>query len=224
MQTTTTSTTDVYPTSPSPLIFSSLVSTIFLFAVIIGLFIYVVKRNIHSQKGSDFSTLKPSLVKLITSLFIVAIFAPADILLYPGGGPFDSSIQLLGMSWQFSLLPNNYLMFDIIFFLVGFLLMFFRIVFVYYIYKYYLGNTTKKRVTIFGILGELQLPLISLAIIPFGLTNPYILLLIAVPIPILLIVGLAVLRMIPPYQVDSDWGELDESKEWWDKEASNTGN
>ncbi|MFW9845036.1 MAG: hypothetical protein ACFFEV_10705 [Candidatus Thorarchaeota archaeon] len=224
MQTAITTTSGGYPTSPSPIpmINTSVIGTVFFFVVIIGLFIYVVKRNIQSQKGSDFSTLKPNPIMLMTSIFIIALFAPSDIFIYFGLGPFDSSIQLFGMSWQFALLPDTYLMFDFIFFLVGSLLTCFRIVFVYYVYKYYLGKTTRKRVTIVGILAELQLPLISLAMLPVGLTNPFVLVLAAIPIPILLIVGLVVLRVVPPYLVPSDWEDLDDGNEWWEKEKEET--
>ncbi|MCK5264062.1 MAG: hypothetical protein KAR03_00510, partial [Candidatus Thorarchaeota archaeon] len=104
------------------------------------------------------------------------------------------------------------------FFLVGLPFMFLRLVFVYNIYKYYLGATTRKRVVITGILAELQFALISLAIIPFGLSSPGIAAILSIPIPILLIVGLLMLRYIPKPKGISEWTELDEDKDWWDKE------
>ncbi|MCK4567325.1 MAG: hypothetical protein KAU48_08450, partial [Candidatus Thorarchaeota archaeon] len=68
------------------------------------------------------------------------------------------------------------------------------------------------------ILGELQFPLISLLMVPICLLYPSLTVMIAIPIPILLIVGLLMLRYIPKPKGISEWTELDEDKDWWDKE------
>ena len=219
MQLTTTTTWD--SPDPIPLIGSPLVGVIFLFVVIIGFVVYMLQRNIRSQKGADLSLMKPSLTILITLLFIIAFFAPFNINIYPSDG-FYSSIQIVGMSWQLTLTPYVDFMIDVAFLLMYLPFTFFRIAFVYAIYKYYHGKTTRTRVIIVGLLGELQLPLIGLAIIPIIISNPYLTLMFSIPIPILLIVGLLILKVVPRPLTDSSWAPSGESKEWWDKEKEET--
>jgi hypothetical protein len=219
----TTTYTSVLPgiPAPGPMIGTSLIGTIFIFVVTIGFFVYMLQRNIRSQKGPELSSMKPSLTLLTLSLFIIALFAPAALNIYPLGG-YNSSVNLTGMSWQIMLVLGGYLMFDFFYFLVGFPFTFFRIVFVYSIYRYYLGKTTKNRVVIFGIISELQLPLIGLALIPLILSSPLMVAMYPIPIPILLIAGLLILRYVPRVKGISDWTGSDESKEWWDKEQEET--
>ena len=122
------------------------------------------------------------------------------------------------MSWQIIWLSFESFMFSFIILIVFIPFMFLRLVFVYQVYKYYLGIASRKRVVTVGILAELQFALISLAIIPFGLSSPGLAAILSIPIPILLIVGLLMLRYIPKPKGISEWTELDEDKDWWDKE------
>ncbi len=153
--------------------------------------------------------MKPSLTVLIVSLLLIALFGPSNLNMYLELG----QIYLVGMSWEL-----GSFMLSFTFFLVGLPFMFLRLVFVYQVYKYYLGTTSRKRVVITGILGELQFPLISLLLVPICLLNPGLAVIISIPIPILLIAGLLVLRYIPKPKGTSEWTELDEDKDWWDKE------
>ena len=219
MQLTTITTWD--SPDPIPLIGTPLVGVIFLFVVIIGFIVYMLQRNIRSQKGPDLSSMKPSLTILITLLFIIALFAPSDINIYPSDG-YYSSIQIIGMSWQLTLSPYVDFMIDVAFLLMYLPFTFFRIVFVYTIYKYYHGKTTRTRVIIAGLLGELQLPLIGLAIIPIIISNPSLTVMFSIPIPILLIVGLLILKVVPRPLTDSGWAGSVENKEWWDKKKEET--
>jgi len=199
-------TTDIPPTTP---IIVPLVTDIFLFIVLVGLLTYILHRQSRSQKNLDTSSMKPSLTVLIVSLLLIALFGPSNLNIYLEIG----RIYLIGMSWE---LGSFILSFT--FFLVGLPFMFFRLVFVYQVYKYYLGTTSRKRVVITGILGELQFPIISLLMIPICLSNPGLAAIISIPIPILLIAGLLMLRFIPKPKCISEWTDLDEDKDWWDKE------
>ena len=199
-------TTDIPPSTP---IIVPLVTDVFLFIVLIGLFTYFLHRQSQSQKNLDTSSMKPSLTVLIVSLLLIALFGPSNINIYLELG----RIYLIGMSWEL-----GSFMLSFTFFLVGLPFMFFRLVFVYQVYKYYLGTTSRKRVVITGILGELQFPIISLLMIPICLSNPNLAVIISIPIPILLIAGLLMLRYIPKLKGISEWTELDEDKDWWDKE------
>ncbi len=199
-------TTDIPPSTP---IIVPLVTDIFLFIVLIGLLTYILHRQSRSQKNLDTSSMKPSLTVLIVSLLLIALFGPSNLNMYLELG----QIYLVGMSWEL-----GSFMLSFTFFLVGLPFMFLRLVFVYQVYKYYLGTTSRKRVVITGILGELQFPLISLLLVPICLLNPGLAVIISIPIPILLIAGLLVLRYIPKPKGTSEWTELDEDKDWWDKE------
>ncbi len=205
-------TTDIPPSTP---IIDPLVMDVFLFIVLIGLFTYFLHRQSQSQKVLDTSLMKPSLSVLIVSLLLIALFGPSNLNIYL---EHDALIYLIGMSWEIIGLSFGDLLFSFTFFLVGLPFMFLRLVFVYTIYKYYLGATTRKRVVITGILAELQFALISLAIIPIGLSSPGIAAILSIPIPILLVVGLLMLRYIPKPKGTSEWTELDGNKDWWDKE------
>ncbi len=198
--------TDIPPTTP---IIVPLVTDVFLFIVLIGLFTYILHRQSRSQKTLDTSSMKPSLTVLIVSLLLIALFGPSNLNMYLELG----RIYLIGMSWE---LGSFVLSFT--FFLVGLPFMFLRLVFVYQVYKYYLGTTSRKRVVITGILGELQFPLISLLMVPICLLNPSLAVIISIPIPILLTAGLLMLRYIPKPKSISGWTELDGDKDWWDKE------
>lgn len=202
-------TTDIPPSTPTIV---PLVTDIFLFVVIIGLFTYYLHRQSQSQKVLDTSLMKPSLTVLIVSLLLIALFGPSNLNIYLELER-EALLYLIGMSWEL-----GGVMLSFTFFLVGFPFMFLRLVFVYQVYKYYLGTTTKKRVVITGILAELQFALISLAIIPIGLSSPGIAAILSIPIPILLVVGFLMLRYIPKPKGTSEWTELDEDKDWWDKE------
>ncbi len=199
-------TTDIPPSTPGVV---PLITDIFLFIVLIGLFTYILHRQSQSQKNLDTSSMKPSLTVLIVSLLLIALFGPSNLNMYLELG----QIYLVGMSWEL-----GSFMLSFTFFLVGLPFMFLRLVFVYQVYKYYLGTTSRKRVVITGILGELQFPLISLLLVPICLLNPGLAVIISIPIPILLIAGLLVLRYIPKPKGTSEWTELDEDKDWWDKE------
>ncbi len=199
-------TTDI---PPSTFIIDPLVMDVFLFIVLIGLFTYILQRQSRSQKNLNTSSMKPSLTVLIVSLLLITLFGPSNLNIYLELG----RIYLIGMSWEL-----GSFMLSFTFFLVGLPFMFFRLVFVYQVYKYYLGTTSRKRVVITGILGELQFPIISLLMIPICLSNPNLAVIISIPIPILLIAGFLMLRYIPKPKGISEWTELDEDKDWWDKE------
>ncbi|MCK5265317.1 MAG: hypothetical protein KAR03_06885, partial [Candidatus Thorarchaeota archaeon] len=181
-------TTDIPPSTP---IIDPLVMDVFLFIVLIGLFTYILQRQSRSQKNLNTSSMKPSLTVLIVSLLLITLFGPSNLNIYLELG----RIYLIGMSWEL-----GSFMLSFTFFLVGLPFMFFRLVFVYQVYKYYLGTTSRKRVVITGILGELQFPIISLLMIPICLSNPNLAVIISIPIPILLIAGLLMLRYIPRAQ------------------------
>ncbi len=205
---------DIPPTSTLSIV--PLVTDIFLFIVLIGLLTYILHRQSRSQKNLDSSSMKPSLTVLIASLLLIALFGPSNLNIYIEPESMGI-IYLIGMSWEMVGLSFGNIMFSFVMFLVILPFMFLRLAFVFQVYKYYLGTTSRKRVLITGILGELQFPLISLLMVPICLSNPDLAAIISIPIPILLIAGLLMLRYIPKPKGNSEWTELDEDKDWWDK-------
>ncbi|MCK4568608.1 MAG: hypothetical protein KAU48_14970, partial [Candidatus Thorarchaeota archaeon] len=141
--------TDIPPSTPGIV---PLVTDVFLFIVLIGLFTYILHRQSQSQKNLDTSSMKPSLTVLIVSLLLIALFGPSNLNMYLEFER-EALIYIIGMSWEL-----GGVMLSFTFFLVGLPFMFLRFVFVYQVYKYYLGTTSRKRVVITGILGELQFP------------------------------------------------------------------
>jgi len=189
----------------------------FLFCVLIGLILHLWHGRGKPYDSLEINKMRlaPSYITLI--LLVVALFAPAYLGIYVQS---DGSLffNLFGMTYQISVLNISDYFFGVFFFLFGGLFMCSRLVFVYQIYKFYLLRTTKSRVVIWGILGELQFTLISLLILPFGLVIPSIAVLIPIPLPFLLITGLLLLRFIHRPERKPGWMELEEEKDWWEKE------
>jgi hypothetical protein len=204
------------PPSNAPNILALTVD-MFLFVVLIGLILHVwhFRGQPHDFLKTSEMKLAPYYITLI--LLVTALFAPAALGIYlqSNGSHF---IDLFGMTYQFTLLEALNAHFGVIFFLFGGLFMCLKLVFVYQIYKFYLYRTTMKRAITYGILGELQFTLISLAIVPFGLMMPNVAVLIPIPIPFLLVTGLLLLRFIPQAEKKVGWVELEDEKEWWEKE------
>ena len=211
--------TDALP-SAQPGIIEILATDFFLFFVVVGVFIYALHRRSQTQKDLDISSMKLNLTALTTILLLIAMFAPSNLNFYPEPGTSDFT-HLIAMSWDVVGFSIRGAMVGFVYFLVGLPFMFLRLVFVYQVYKYYLGITTRKRVVIAGILGEVQFALISLALLPVCYINPNLAAIISIPIPILLLVGLMILRFVPRAARISEWTEL-EDKDWWEKEKEET--
>ncbi|MHA1904032.1 MAG: hypothetical protein ACXABZ_07130 [Candidatus Thorarchaeota archaeon] len=95
-----------------------------------------------------------------------------------------------------------------------------RLLFVVMVYRLYKGNTTIRRTIIVGLIGELQ-PAIVLDLPLFILTlvNPsavpvvtYVL-----PVPILLLLGVILIRVLSPPKPPSTWKDGDDTKHWWEE-------
>ncbi|MGY5865369.1 MAG: hypothetical protein RTV41_12260 [Candidatus Thorarchaeota archaeon] len=212
--------TDIIPPSePNALLFT-LMDMLLLIAFMAAT-VYWLHTYKKPHRGYDVSGMLLTPTAITTVMIILAILGPLSINLYPFGGP-AGLFYLTGMSWQISGLGFGSVMFSVFFFLVVFPFTFFRLVYVYMIYKYFRGQTTKKRAVLAGILGEVQLPLIGLAIIPIGLVDPMIAVIITIPVPILLIVGLVLIQLVQIPQPIDGWKELDGTQDWWNKEQQSS--
>jgi hypothetical protein len=211
--------TDPIPPSYNPLP-TILIDSLLLFAFI-GAIIFWLHTYKKPHRGYDINQMSVTPTFITTFMLVLAIFGPVAINVYPYIGP-SGIIALMGMVWQIPILGYGFPFFGLSFFFIGLLISTLRLVYVYMIYRYYREQTTRKRVVIAGILGELQMPLIGLAIIPIGFVDPMIAIMFSIPVPILLIVGLLILHLIQVPRPIDGWTELDESQDWWNKEQTNS--
>ncbi len=186
----------------------------FIIFVFIGAIIFWLHNHKKPHQGLDISDMRISPTTITVVMLVIAVLGPAAFNIYIEFG----SIYLMGMCWQISNLTMSGLTFTAAFFLISMPFMFFRLVFVYQIYKYYRLLTTKKRTVIVGIIGEIQFPITGLLVIPFAISDPNLAVIFSIPVPILLVVGLAILHYVKTPRPVYGWEELDKTLDWWDKE------
>ena len=86
--------------------------------------------------------------------------------------------------------------------------------FVFMLYRYFLGETTKKRVLITGLLAVLQPPLMILLYFPFiSYPGEPLHLLLPIPIPVVTVLGILLMRRKGPMIQDEHQNDLDESEQ-----------
>ncbi len=184
-----------------------------------------MKANENSELKSS-RTLSPNVVAAIIG--IVAFLGPIDGQFYSGWG--GSELSIMSFLWTYysdfsgpyggygGFVIEPYMLFT------GLILGTLRPVFAYMMYRLYNEKTTKRRALIVGVAAELQLVVIMLiAYLPI-LLSPYpgmFYIPIVFPIPILILVGLAIINVFPP-KVSESWVETEESKHWWEKSEDQT--
>lgn len=198
---------------------------LFLIIVVITFIVYVLHRNDTSRFSEHQNTRIGMSPRTITgTLLIAALFGPAALNVYFGGfgGVF---VYLFSMTWQVINFPS----FDVILFgpfelTMTLLIMCLRPFFAYQVYRYYIGKTSYMRTVLTGIASELQLTVISGVIILYLLSTPFTgyIVMIAIPLPILLITGLAIMHKIPVQEPFTPWKDIEASKPWWDDESEDT--
>jgi hypothetical protein len=190
----------------------------FLILTLIGAVIYWLHTHKKPHQGFDVTIMRMSPTVITVVMLLIAVFGPVAFNIYPRVG-IEPMVYLMGMTWQMHPLIFVDFMFSIVFLLFTIPLMFFRLVFVYQMHKYFRRLTSRKRTIIVGIIGEIQFPVIGLFIIPFAINDPYLLVLFSIPIPILLLVGLAIIQFVKVPKPIDGWEALDQSPDWWDKDS-----
>ena len=196
-----------------------------LIVVIITLIVYYLHRNDSSRLDDTQAAMTGISTRTITAaLLVTALFAPASFNIYFGG--FDGIfVYLFAMTWQIINFPSlDVTLFGPFELMMTTLLMFVRLLFVYQVYRYYRGRSGRIRTIIVGIAGELQLTIITAVIILYLLTTPIIdfIVMIALPFPILLVLGLWFMYAIPVPDSFTPWKEIEEPKPWWDGESEDS--
>ena len=195
----------------------SIMTETFVIFVVIGILLYIMNRRSKSFRAVDPRNMRISITNIAFILLLIAILGPAYLNVYPRTG-FYPAIVVFAMSWQISGYNLNIFLFGPDFLLVAFLLMFLKFVFIYQLFKYYNHATTKNRVVTVGIISELQLTLIGLVVIPLAARTPGLAVVLSIPIPVLLLIGLLVLKFIPAPPLLGDWEELEKPEEWWEED------
>ena len=207
--------TDVTPSLNNGLI--SLLEEGFLIIAIIGILLYIMTRRSRLFRAIDLSNMRISPIQISLILLLIAILCPAYLSIYPISVT-DFEFNIFSMSWQIGQFNPINIQFGLYSLLVGLVFMFVKFIFIYQVFKYYYGETTQTRVIIFGLIGELQLMLFTMVMLPFVTATPGVSMAFPIPLPILLFSGFLILNVIPIPLPLEDWEELERFEDWWEKE------
>ena len=183
---------------------------LFLNILIIAFVGYLIVYWIHDRRtviSPDDSKERRLGIRTSTILLAVtALVSPVSVNIYPHEVSGYMS-NLMGMTWMMINLNFWDIVIDPLILLSGFSLTFMRLVFVYQMHRYLLGLTTSKRTIIVGILSELQIVIMILPVfIILSLLGTFELIFgLFIPIPVLLLVGLVIMRVVPSNKIESPW-------------------
>jgi hypothetical protein len=171
--------------------------------------------------GFDLSNMSVKPPTITAVMLVIALLGPVSFNIYLEGWS-GSIIYLTGMAWQIVGLNLYDVLFGVAFLLVALPFTFLRLVFVYQIYRYFCGKTTVRNTILIGVLAEIQFPLIGFVMMPFAIGSPSIAVFFAIPVPLLLIIGLIFLRYVPIPQPIDGWKDLDKGPDWWEQTTQST--
>jgi len=214
----------VIPQPPGPQIVPLLLGQMSIITII-ALAVYMIHRHDSSlpqeAKEAGNSRLRPWMITAI--MFVLAFYGPMTLNIYPGFGPFGADmIYIFSMTYQvLNIFSLDITLFDLPIIMITALFTFMRPVFAYQLSRYFKGMTSRGRTIVFGVISELQMTIITGVLLLYLMTNPFapFVYMIAVPIPILLLLGLVFMWTVPVAESYGQWKELDESKEWWDEKS-----
>jgi len=159
-------------------------------------------------------------------MLIIALLGPMVLMYYSTG--WNTQIQMVGALWTllvnfehfgYDYGPPYNFNFSPSWFLASLPYAFVRYIFVYMMYRFYTGKATRRRTIMTGIVSELPLPVLFLiTMIPMLLFSPpgmgfYFP--IFIPVPILFVVGYAIIRFRPPPE-EEVWIDREAATQWWD--------
>jgi hypothetical protein len=208
------------PTGPP---IASFMIELMIISTIIAAAVYLIHR--HDQSPSEVQDSGGARVKpwmITTVMLIIAFFGPISLNIYPGVGFMGGAVYIFSMTWQITDLATMTIFpFDISLVSVTGLLSFMRPVYVYQLARYYKGRATRGRTILVGLVSELQLTAFTVLAILYLLLNPVTLFvyMIAVPIPVLLLLGIFFIWLVPLPKLAVPWKELDYTKDWWEEES-----
>ena len=155
----------------------------------------------------------------VGSIFgVLSVICPLMILLHPivGGSGLHFSIINLGFGFDYYFGQIEIWVYEPLALVSELIFVFFRFVFVYQIVMVYQGRTTQRKTVLAGILGELPMLLLSISrdLVVFlqwlsgGIMSSFM-----IPTPIILVIGLVLLRKYPPIDNGAHWDDKGSSSE-----------
>jgi hypothetical protein len=171
------------------------------------------QKVISTRRGK----LSPRTVVAIMAL--VALFVPFAIQVSINS--WNSYIYIFAMTWQWqSDYWMPYYLFNPLMLIIMIPMAGLRLVFVGMVHRLYKVKTTRRRAGIIGIAAELQF--VTILYSPYllmFLLNPYNTpwIPMMVPIPIMLVLGVILLRFSPPPGEPSVWRDDDKEGYWWEE-------
>lgn len=183
---------------------------LFLNILIVVFVCYLLVYWIHNRKTTislnDSKERRVSVRTVTTLLAVIALVSPVSINIYPHE-VYGYLSNLMGMTWMMINMNFWDIAIDPLIILSGLSLTFMRLVFVYQMHRYLLGRTTRKRTIIVGILSELQIAIMTLPVfLILSLLGTFELIFgFFIPIPVLLLVGLIIMRVVPTSKIESPW-------------------
>ena len=211
----------VIPTSPGPGTLSFIMwDPLIIFAAICAI-IYFLHYYKKPHMGFDLSNMSVKPPTITAVMLVIALLGPVSFNIYLEGWS-GSIIYLTSMAWQIVGLNLYDVLFGVAFLLVALPFTFLRLVFVYQIYRYFCGKATVRNTILIGVLAEIQFPLIGFVMMPFAIGSPSIAVFFAIPVPLLLIIGLIFLRYVPIPQPIDGWKDLDKGPDWWEQTTQST--
>jgi len=207
------------PPAPGPPL-SSLILELMIVSAFIAAAVYLLHRydQLTPDEEQDTRVVRAKPWMITTIMLILVFFGPISLIIYSGMGFMGQAIYIFSMTWQISdIATMSFYMFDIPIVMAAFLLTFMRPVFVYQLSRYYKRRTTRGRTFAVGIISELQLTIITGLVLP--VPAGAIAYMIAVPLPILLLLGFIFMWLVPVPKTPVQWEELDEPKDWWDEKS-----
>jgi len=151
---------------------------------------------------------------------ITTVLSPIAMSVYDSGWG-EITTSTIAMTWMMNTSPWGLdFRFDPFTLFASLPFTFLRIVFAIMMLRLYQGKTTRKRTVVIGIASELQLILIfyvpmllTLLLFPTGYFSFQLIL----PIPILIGIGLIIMKLSPPTE-QTMWIEEEKSSSWWEKQ------
>jgi hypothetical protein len=154
-----------------------------------------VRRN---AKAITFTSSTVVIISVLT-----AVAGPIAVYL-AGSSVNDLSFQIFAFPWQ--IVDNELMLLEPFRMTIFFPLIIPRLIFAYMLQRYYEGNTTRARTLLMGLLSELQIIVLSILVIYLrGLFPLGSYIQVALPIPLLLVLGLILLMIHEEQEPTEPW-------------------
>lgn len=200
--------------TPDPAIMSIMLLNILIFILIVVYAAYWLYKHGTTTSEQDESP-KAQIAKIGPALLLIlTVTAPISFNIYinPERAPI---VYVMGLWWMSIGISFTDVMFDPTLLLAGIPFAIPKFAFIYMIHRYLLGETTRRRVLLIGIISETPIPILGLIadLLYLGGFVSITDIMIFIPIPLLLILGVLIVRFIPPLVKEKSWLEHVEAEE-----------